>query len=191
MELASKSQLRWAFVRAAAVFVPLLLMFAALVARVTSGDRAAWYAALSKPDWAPELSTYVLVWTLTLVLLGFATAIVWEALGNKLRVPGLLSILGILGLAFAWTPVVFGQKALGTGLIISLSLLMLSLAAVAMFFRMRPRAAWLTLPLVLWAGLLAATVYSLNARNPGGIPAGSPNEASGGQAIPLGLPPQQ
>jgi tryptophan-rich sensory protein len=192
MELASKSQLRWAFIRAAAVFVLGLFSLAGLSTQLGSGGQGAWYASLAKPEGFPGLGTFVVVWTLGYVLMAFAAAIVWQAKGNRLRAPGLFAWSFTAVLALAWMPALFGFKSMGGGLGVSVVLVLAALLTTGLFFKMRPVAGVLMLLPLLWFAAGAYLSYSIRAMNPGGVPAGTPAEAPPPPPavdVPMRIPP--
>jgi tryptophan-rich sensory protein len=64
-----------------------------------------------------------------------------------------------------WTPTFFGAHKIGASVIVILAMLILSIAATIVFARIRPAAAWLMVPYMVWisfAGVLAFSIGQLN-----------------------------
>lgn len=151
MEIASQSQLRWAFLRAIAIIVPLVLMFAALATNYHVAGQDDWYSGVSKPPFAPRSATQLsLYWALTLLLVSIATAIIWHAKGNKLRgaALGLLSIIILCGLL--WAPLCLGDRQLTLGVLIGGLSVGTTIVALPILFLVRKSAAILLLLAALW-----------------------------------------
>lgn len=151
MEIASQSQLRWAFLRAIAIIVPLVLMFAAMATNYHVAGQDDWYSGLAKPSFAPRSATQLsLYWALTLLLVSIATAIIWHAKGNKLRSPalGLLSIIIVCGLL--WAPLCLGDRQLELGVWIGGLSVGTALVALPVIFLVRKSAAILLLLAAAW-----------------------------------------
>jgi translocator protein len=172
-ELASKSQLRWAILRAAAVIVPLTVMLGGLASNLAGGDQSGWYMTLQRPDWAPAADTFGIVWFILYLMIGLATAIIWYARGNPLRTAALVLFAFQLVLNIAWTPVFFGMKAMLPGTLLAVALLISALVTLVVFWRVRTSAGLLMVPYVAWLTLAAFLSYSLWQMNPdAGAPQG-------------------
>lgn len=176
-ELASKSQLRWAIVRATAVIVPLILMLGGLASNLAGGDQSAWYLSLTRPGWAPAAGTFGIVWPILYLLIGLATAIIWYARGNPLRTLALVLFGLQLVLNIAWTPVFFGMRAMLPGAILAGVLLLMAAITMVVYWRVRMSAGLLLLPYVAWLALATALSFSLWQMNP----------AAGGPQAPQSL----
>jgi tryptophan-rich sensory protein len=87
-EIASKQQLRLAFMRWAVVTVPFILLLGFTSARIApSGSANSWYAALVKPAETPPDWVFPVAWTTLYILLGIALAMIIHARGSRLRGP--------------------------------------------------------------------------------------------------------
>jgi translocator protein len=166
LEIASKSQLRWAFLRAAAVFVPLLLAVGGLSAQFGKGAReGGWYDALVKPSINPPEAAFPIAWTILYIMMGFALAIVWHAKGNPLRRLGFTLFGAQIVLNFLWTPAFFGTKTPLYGLIVIALLLVALSATTLVFYRIRKLAGLLMVPCLVWvlfASYLNFQIWRLN-----------------------------
>lgn len=164
--IASKNQLRMSLLRWALVTVPLVLLLGFVAGRsVPAGDRNGWYVALIKPPLTPPGWAFPLAWSLLYILMGVALAVVINARGARAR--GVAIVLFVVQLAFnlAWTPVFFGLHRIGFALGILVIVLVAAIATTVAFGRVRPAAAWLMLPYLVWvsfAGMLNLGIMRLN-----------------------------
>src|SRR5687767_10665402 len=97
-QLASKSQLRWAFARVALITVPLTLLLGTLSGRASgSGEENPWFEGLVKPALQPPGWAFGVAWTILYTLMGLAVAMVIAARGARGR--GLAAGLFVVQLA--------------------------------------------------------------------------------------------
>ena len=166
--IASKSQLRMSYARFALFTVPLILLLGIVSGKVSnSGHGNAWFAALAKPDLMPPGATFGIVWTILYILLGLSLAIILNARGAQGRGLAIgLFVLQML-LNFAWSPVFFGMHQVRTALFIIVAMLLLSTLVVILFMRIRPLAAYLMVPYLLWLGFATYLNYQIIELNPG------------------------
>ncbi len=166
LEIASKSQLRWAYLRGAAVFVPLILLLGNFSGQVgKSAIESGWYDALLKPSMTPPNIYFPIAWSLLYILMGFAVAMVWHARGNKLRTLGFVLFGVQIALNFAWTPAFFGTQKPLYGLIVIVALLFALSATTFVFFKIRFWAGMLMVPCIVWivfAAYLNVQIWRLN-----------------------------
>ncbi|MBV9842426.1 MAG: tryptophan-rich sensory protein [Sphingomonadaceae bacterium] len=165
-EIASRGQLRMAFVRVALIAVPLVL-FLGLASAVLSGsgDDNAWYAHLIKPGFTPPGWVFALVWTILYVLMGFAITLIVTARGAPGRIAAIALFAVQLVVNLAWSPLFFGAHRVGAAFGVMLLLLLLAIAAAWAMGRVRQGALWLMLPYLAWlcfAALLFHAVWRLN-----------------------------
>lgn len=186
LEIASKSQLRWAFLRAAAIFVPVLLTLGGMMSQFGKSARdGGWYQALLKPGVTPSPGVFPIAWTLLYIMMGFAITMVWHARGNSHRKLGFI-LFGIqIVLNYLWSPVFFGTRTPLYGLIIIVALVFAMTATAFVFFRIRKMAGLLMLPCLVWvlfATYLNAQIWRLNPLANTmtvvpAVPGGNPGEA--------------
>jgi translocator protein len=165
LEIASKSQLRWAFLRAAAISVPLLLALASLSARIGGSADSGWYESLTKPGLTPSPGVFPVAWTLLYLMMGFAIAIIWHARGNERRYRALYLFCGTVLFSLLWSPVFFGLHRPGLALIVIVPLLALLLMTAYVFYRVRKLAGLLIVPTLVWvmfATYLNTEIWRLN-----------------------------
>jgi benzodiazapine receptor len=167
MEIASRSQLRAAYLRWAVVTVPLVLLLGFLSARIVpTGTHSLWYAALQKPALNPPDSVFPIVWTVLYILMGLAIAMILHARGARGK--GLAITLFVVQLVvnLIWTPLFFGKHEVSLALGVIVVLCLLVLATVLVFAQVRRGAALLMVPYLLWICFAAYLNFSINQLNP-------------------------
>ncbi len=133
----------------------LCLAVGGFAAWFTPGD---WYAGLQKPSWTPPDAVFPPVWTALYLLMAGAAWLVWDVRrwGGAKRTLGLF-VLQLL-LNGAWSLLFFGLHRIDLALL-DLGLLWLALLTTTwLFWRIRPLAAALMLPYLLWVSY----AFSLN-----------------------------
>lgn len=111
-----------------------------------------WYAALAKPPGTPPDIVFPIVWTLLYIAMVVAAALVYRAAGAG-RALGWFGVQ--LGLNAAWSPVVFGAHWPAPGLLVIVALWLALAATVRAFHAVRPVAAWLLAPYLVWVAYAA------------------------------------
>jgi translocator protein len=165
--IASKSQLRMSYLRFALFTVPLILLLGIVSGRVAnSGYDNAWFAALAKPSFMPPGATFGIAWTILYILLGLSIAIILNARGARGRglAVGLFALQMLLN--FAWSPIFFGMHQVHAALFIIVAMLAISVVVTLLFMRIRPIAAYLMIPYLLWLGFATALNYQIIQMNP-------------------------
>lgn len=166
-ELALPAQLRGAFVRWALFLVPGVLLLGILSGRIAgTGPGNAWFDALEKPAIYPEPALFGIVWTVLYVLIGISAAIIAAARGARGRVKALV-VFGIqLALNLAWSPVFFGLHQITAALVVIVLLDLAVIATIMLFWKIRPLAAWLLLPYLLWIAFATLLTWEFRQANP-------------------------
>lgn len=142
-----------------------LTLMAAAVGAWASASAPAFYAALSKPSWAPPALVFGPIWGLLYLLMCAAAWLVWR---HRHTVRGSTG-LGLYALALVpnalWSWLFFNQH-LGVWALVDIAVLWLLVAfTIRAFWRIRPLFGALLLPLWLWvsfAGVLNAVVWLAN-----------------------------
>lgn len=150
---------------AAAVFLGLNVAAAASGAAFKPGT---WYAGLARPGWTPPNWAFPTVWTLLFALNALAGWMVWAVAGTSQPLTFAVYV-GSLMLNAGWSWLFFGRRRMDLALI-DVGLLWLSLAVViALFWPVRPFAALLVAPYLLWVTVAAGLnlrMIQLNRRAP-------------------------
>ncbi len=125
----------------------------------------AWYARLQKPKGTPPSWVFPVVWTLLYILMAFSAALIYLHPASPLRLVGLFLYAAQLLSNAAWSWLFFGRHRVLWALLDLVLLMGLVLACLIVFALIRPLAAWLLLPYLLWlcvALYLNAATYRLN-----------------------------
>lgn len=166
MEIATKEQLRGAFLRWAVVTVPLILLLGFGSSRIArAGAENRWYAALVRPGITPPDWVFPVAWSALYVLMGLALAMIINARGSRLRGLGIALFVVQLLLNLAWSPLFFGMHQVSSALILLVAIFVAALVTTLVFGRIRAAAAWLMAPYLVWlcfAGVLNWEIGKLN-----------------------------
>lgn len=167
MEIASKGQLRLAYLRWAIVTVPFIVLLGFASGRLfPSGDENLWYQMLQKPAETPPGWVFPVAWTMLYVLLGLALAMIVNARGSRLRGPALALFAVQMAANLAWSPLFFGFHQVSAALILIGVILVLALATTIVFGRIRKGAAWLMVPYLAWLCFAGILNYKIDQLNP-------------------------
>lgn len=166
-EIASKGQLRLAYLRWAVVTVPFILLLGFTSARLApSGNANPWFARLVKPAIMPEEWVFPAAWTALYILMGLALAMIINARGSTLRGPALVVFAVQMLVNLVWSPVFFGMHQVVPALAILGALFVLALITAVLFARIRTFAAVLLLPYLAWIGFAGYLLYQIHELNP-------------------------
>lgn len=147
-----------------AIVIPLGL--GSVAGLVTSEAIPEWYASLNRPSFSPPNWLFGPVWTSIYILLGISLFLVWKQAPGSDRNKALLMFGVQMVLNFAWTFIFFYFKMLQLALIEIVFLWLSILLMMLWFYKVKPLAAYLNIPYILWvtfATLLTAGYYYLNA----------------------------
>ena len=166
-EIASKGQLRLAYLRWAIFTVPLILLLGFLSANFApSGEKNLWYMRLVKPEGMPPGWVFPVVWSILYILLGLALAMVINARGSRMRMPAIVLFVIQMAVNLAWSPVFFGMHQVQTALILLSVLFGLALVTTFLFGKVRTGAAILLVPYLAWICYAGFLLYRVNELNP-------------------------
>lgn len=109
-----------------------------------------WYASLVKPSFNPPNEIIAPVWTVLYILMGISLYMVWKDIPGKKR-ENALGIFSLqLLLNFLWSLFFFYFKDIEIALVDIVALWISIVVMIWMFYRVRPLAAWLNIPYLLW-----------------------------------------
>lgn len=126
------------------------------------------YSDIVVPALAPPSVVFPVVWTILYVLMGISAAMIWEDSNpdNKtVRGRALLVYATSLIANFAWCFIFFNFREFGAALIWLFLLWILIFKTIWDYARIRPLAAYLQIPYLIWvsfAGYLTASIWLLN-----------------------------
>jgi len=145
------------------LFVPLALGY--IAGQYTSEAVPGWFAALNKPSFNPPGWVFGPVWTLLYILMGLSFFHIWIKPRIKERTIAKIIYIIQLLLNFAWSFLFFYYQDIALALI---DIIVLDIVVVIMllkFYQLKPTAAYLNIPYLLWilfATALNAAFYFLN-----------------------------
>ena len=131
-----------------------------------SASSAAWYGALIRPEWAPPNSWFGPIWTALYVLMGICGWLAWSERYHRGRDAALASYAIQLFINALWSPFFFGVKSAGSGLFIIVALWLSIVWMIREFWTVKPAAAWMSLPYLVWVSYAAALNLSIWRLNP-------------------------
>ncbi|HET9423801.1 MAG TPA: TspO/MBR family protein, partial [Gemmatimonadaceae bacterium] len=153
--------------RVLGLLASLLLCFAtAAIGALATRSAPEFYAALTRPTWAPPASVFGPVWTLLYALMAVAAWLVGKERGLRAaRLPlGLFAVQLVLNALWSWLFFAWRRGLLAeVEIVVLLALIALTLVA---FWRVRPVAGVLLLPYLLWVGYATALTFALVGLNP-------------------------
>lgn len=150
------------------LIISLVLPLAAgFVASIFTQDsiESGWYAGLNQPSFNPPNSVFGPVWTTLYILMGISLYLVWKEIpGTKREMAIGIFALQLL-LNFLWSLFFFYFKDIEIALLDIVGLWIAIVAMIGAFYRIKPTAAWLNIPYLLWvtfAMVLNIAYYMLN-----------------------------
>jgi tryptophan-rich sensory protein len=127
---------------------------------------AKWYAALAKPGWLPPQRWFAPLWALLYVSMGASLWLIWRERYHRARTPAVAAYALQLCVNALWSPVFFGLHDVGAGLFVCVALWISVAWTVREFARVRPPAAIMMLPYLVWVSVATAMNLSLWKLNP-------------------------
>ena len=133
----------------------------------TSSKIPTWYATLVKPSWNPPSWLFGPVWTTLYLMMGVASAMVWQRRGQSPIAQTALVVYGVqLVLNVLWSFLFFGAQSPAFAFVCIVALWFAILLTIVLFWRVNHTAALLLVPYILWvsfASVLNFTIWRLNA----------------------------
>ena len=167
-EIASRGQLRLAYLRWALVTVPVIVLLGFLSGKfANSGFGNRWFDALERPAIMPPGWAFGAAWTVLYILMGLAFAMILHARGARGRGGAIALFLLQLLLNLAWSPLFFRAHQVGSALILILVLLVVVAVTALLFARIRRVAGLLLLPYLAWLVFASFLNYEIGRLNPG------------------------
>lgn len=124
-----------------------------------------WFASLVRPSFSPPNWIFGPVWTLIYILLGISFFLIWIQPSNKKSIFAIIIFLIQLLLNFAWSFIFFYFNMIGLALVEIILLWISIVFMLVLFYKIRPLAAYLNIPYLLWVTfttILNAGFYILN-----------------------------
>lgn len=146
-----------------AILIPLAL--GAIAGRFTAQAVPEWYASLNRPSFNPPNWIFGPVWTILYILLGISLYMIWKQVPSKERNKALWIFSIQMFLNFIWSFVFFYFNQIGIALAVIIALWISIVFMIFSFYKIKPLAAYLNTPYLLWvtfASALNAGYYILN-----------------------------
>jgi len=142
--------------------ITVCLLVGFLSAIATQSSVLTWYPQLAKPVFTPPNWLFAPVWTVLYILMGIAAGLVWNKGYYHKWVKTALYHFGFqLILNAAWSIVFFGMHLVLPALLIILSLLILLLFTFKWFKVVKPEAAYLLFPYIIWVAYASALNFEI------------------------------
>jgi translocator protein len=147
----------------ASIILPLAI--GAIAGIFTSKAIPTWYETLNQPSFNPPNWVFGPVWTTLYFLMGISLFLIWKQNEDKDRNRAILVFMIQPILNFGWSFIFFYFHQLGLALFEILLLWLSIFLMILIFYRIRPLAAFINIPYLLWvtfATILNAAYYFLN-----------------------------
>lgn len=119
-----------------------------------------FYEMQRKPWFTPPKALFPIVWTILYILMGISSAMIWKS-----NAPGKKAALKIyaaqLIVNFFWSVLFFGLHWYFIAFLWLLLLIALVLLMIKAFYAIRPAAAYLQIPYLLWCCFAAVLNFSI------------------------------
>ena len=139
---------------------------AAAAGAIASLDAQQFYAALSRPSWAPPAAVFGPVWTALYLAMAIAAWLVWKERGFAGARVALTLFLAQLACNALWSWLFFAWHQGALALVDIAILWLLVVSTIVAFRRVRTLAAVLLVPYLAWISFAAALNFAVWQRNP-------------------------
>ncbi|MBR3198470.1 MAG: tryptophan-rich sensory protein [Bacilli bacterium] len=142
------------------ILIPNILGFlGSLIGNVQNG-----FNEIVKPDFTPPSIVFPIAWTVLYILMGVSTYLIIESKNTDNNRPLILYSIQLI-LNASWTFFFFNLKWFLFSFILIIIILILVILMTTEFYKIKPLAAYLQIPYILWlifAAILSYNVYLLN-----------------------------
>ena len=115
-----------------------------------------WYATLNQPSFNPPNWVFGPVWTTLYIILGISLFMIWKMNAGKERNQAILIFMVQLLLNFCWSFFFFYFKMIGVALVDILLLWITIIFMLVRFYKIKPLAAYINIPYLLWVTFATA-----------------------------------
>ncbi len=122
------------------------------------------YSSINRPPLSPPSFLFPIVWTILFILMGISAAIIYKS-HSPLRRSALRVYIVQLIFNFLWTLIFFNVQAYTFASVWIIALLALIVFMIIKFYKIKPLAAYLQIPYLLWvtfASYLTIAIAVLN-----------------------------
>jgi benzodiazapine receptor len=115
-----------------------------------------WYASLNQPSFNPPNWIFGPVWTTLYTILGISLFMIWKMDAGRERNQAVLIFMVQLLLNFCWSFFFFYFKMIGVALVDILLLWITIIFMLVWFYKIKPLAAYINIPYLLWVTFATA-----------------------------------
>ena len=147
------------------VSIVLPLGIGAFAGMFTSQAIPGWYNTLNSPSFSPPNWIFGPVWTMLYIVMGISLYLIWDLPPDNERNLALIAFGVQLLFNFCWSFIFFYFKMIGFAFLEIVVLWICIVFMLILFYRIKPMAAYINLPYLLWvsfATILNAGYYFLN-----------------------------
>ncbi|MDG5798998.1 tryptophan-rich sensory protein [Marinilabiliaceae bacterium ANBcel2] len=147
------------------ISIALPISLGAIAGMFTSQAVPEWYSTLNSPFFSPPNWIFSPVWTFLYIIMGISLFIIWREPVSIKRNKAIAVFIAQMALNFAWSFIFFYFKMIGIALIEIILLWITILIMLYHFYKVKPIAAYMNIPYILWvtfAAILNAGYYILN-----------------------------
>lgn len=147
----------------AAIAIPLVI--GGIAGMFTAQSIPDWYSTLNQPSFNPPNWVFGPVWTILYIVMGISMYMIWIEPNSQLKTIALTIFFVQLLLNFAWSFLFFYFKNIGGALIEIIFLWLSIVAMLIIFYKIKPIAAYINIPYLLWVSFATAlntAYYKLN-----------------------------
>jgi tryptophan-rich sensory protein len=156
---------RIAIASALVVWLAVCFLVAAIGASA-SLQAGAFYAELTRPDWAPPAAIFGPVWTMLYAMMAVAAWLVWRRREMPPARMALVFFLLQLVLNALWSWLFFGWNQGALSFLDIVLLWAMLVVTLVLFWRVRPLAGLLLVPYLAWVTFACALNYEIWQLNP-------------------------
>ena len=118
---------------------------------ILAGGSFSFYKEIVRPPFSPPGWIFPIVWIILYALMGISAYFIYTSKATVRQKNFALAVYAIqLVVNFLWSIVFFRLEMVGLSVIIILLLLLLIVVMICVFYRIRPVAAYLNIPYLLW-----------------------------------------
>jgi tryptophan-rich sensory protein len=120
-----------------------------------------WYPSLIKPMWTAPGYIFGPVWTLLYILMGISIWHAWKTPSHQSKTAAYTFFAVQLTLNFLWSALFFGLQNPFWGLIDIVLLWIFIMCTILKFYQIKPLAAYLLIPYLMWVSYAMALNYAI------------------------------
>lgn len=147
------------------ISIVLPLSIGAIAGIFTAQAIPEWYATLNQPSFNPPNWVFGPVWTILYIIMGISFFLIWKLEAGKQRNQAIAIFFVQLLLNFGWSFFFFYFQMIGVALVEIIVLWSAIVFMLVRFYKLKPLAAYLNIPYLLWvtfAAVLNAAYFFLN-----------------------------